>query len=220
MSAPAPLAVDVFADVVCPWCWIGERRLARALAERPDLRVARRWRPFQLRPDLPREGASWSEFKRQTFGSEARARAAFAQVATAGADVNVRFDFDRVAHAPSTVDAHRVILLAAAAGREWDAAERLFAAHFLEGANLGDRDQLASLSAEAGLDATAVRSHLETEEGIPEVHESQREARALGVAGVPFVVLDGRYAVAGAQPLEVFLRALDTAAGKDQERLL
>ena len=220
MSAVSSLVIDVYADVVCPWCWIGERRLARALAERPDLRVERRWRPFQLRPELPREGASWDEFKRQTFGSEARARAAFAHVAAAGADVDVRFDFDRVAHAPNTVDAHRVIVLAAGAGREWDVVERLFAAHFTEGANLGDRAQLSALASEAGMDAASVRAHLETDDGVAEVSASQREARALGVTGVPFVVLDGRYAVAGAQPLEVFRRALHTAVPTVQEQPL
>ncbi|MFL5580942.1 MAG: DsbA family oxidoreductase [Gemmatimonadaceae bacterium] len=220
MTDHVPLVVDVYADVVCPWCWIGERRLARALAERPQLRVERRWRPFQLRPELPREGASWADFKRQTFGSEARARAAFAQVAASGADVDVRFDFDRVAHAPNTADAHRTILLAADAGLEWEVAERLFVAHFAEGANLGDRALLAALAAEAGLEANVVRSHLETEEGAAEVQASQREAHSLGVTGVPFVVLDDRYAVAGAQPLETFLRALDTASRTDQEHPL
>ena len=208
------LTIDVFSDVVCPWCYIGERRLARGLelarARHPDLAVELRWRPFQLRPETPPEGESWPEFVRDKFGGEERARAMFAHVASLGAAEGLTFHFDRVASAPNTVDAHRLILLAGEA-REWAMATTLFHAYFAEGANLNDRDVLVGLAARAGLDPGEARAHLEGDEGKAEVVQSQLEAGRLGVRGVPFYVLDGRLGVSGAQPAELFASAVTQA---------
>lgn len=205
------MIVDVYADVVCPWCYIGERRLERALAQRPDLPVERRWRPFQLQPAMPEEGVAWSEFARHKFGGLAGAQAAFAKVSALGAAEGISFAFDRVASAPNTVDAHRLILFAARHGRQWEAAEALFAAYFSDGRTLNDRDDLVAVATAAGLDAAEVRSYLAGSDGVAEVQASQDEANRLGVGGVPFYVIDGRYALSGAQPVAVFLQTLDLA---------
>jgi predicted DsbA family dithiol-disulfide isomerase len=199
----------VYSDVVCPWCYIGEKRLEKALRERPDLEVAVRWRPFQLQPGMPEGGLPWSEFARRKFGGEANAKAAFAHVAAAGEPDGVHFDFDRVASAPNTVDAHRLILFAAERGRQWETADVLFRAYFAEGGNLNDHEQLTELAYGVGLDPGEVRAYLAGESGVAEVLASQEEAGRLGIAGVPFYVFDGRYAVSGAQPVEVFGRVLD-----------
>jgi predicted DsbA family dithiol-disulfide isomerase len=212
MATATTLLVDVFADVVCPWCWIGERRLARALEARPHLSVTRRWRPYQLQPGMPKAGLPWNDFVRDRFGGWARARPMFAQVAAAGAAEGTRFEWERIAAHPNTVDAHRTILLAADGGRTWEVAERIFVAHFGEGRDVGDPEELARLAADAGLDADLVRAHLASDAGVDEVRRSQEEAGEYGATGVPFIVLDNRYAISGAQPFEVFLRALDTAA--------
>ncbi len=201
--------IDVFSDVVCPWCYIGERRLERALGLRPELRVERRWQPFQLRPEMPSGGEDWNVFVRDRFGGAARAKAAFAQVMEAGATEGIAFAFDRVASAPNTADAHRLILLARQHGREWEAANALFAAYFEKGRNLSRRDELVEIMASIGLHVEEVSAYLLGNDGQDEVVSGQQFAAEFGIHGVPFYVFDGRYAISGAQPIEVFVKALD-----------
>jgi predicted DsbA family dithiol-disulfide isomerase len=204
------MLIEVYSDVVCPWCYVGERRLRKALFERPDLAVERRWRPFQLQPEMPPGGLSWREFAVERFGGQERARAAFDTVSAAGAPDGIDFRFDRVANAPNTADAHRLILHAAEKGLEWAMAEALFRAYFSEGRDLNDHEELAAVASGVGLHGREVRGFLEGEEVADEVWRSQSQARRLGISGVPFYVVDERYALPGAQPVEVFLRALDT----------
>jgi predicted DsbA family dithiol-disulfide isomerase len=208
-STAAGVAIAVFADVVCPWCYIGERRLERARGRRRGLSTTRRWRPFQLQPHMPREGIAWADFIRTKFGGPERARAIFDHVTGVGASVGAAFDFDRVANAPNTADAHRVILFAAERGDEWLVVDRLFRAHFAEGRDIGDAETLVELAANVGLDAAEVRRHLASDEKRDAVVRSQRMAEELGITGVPFFVFAGRYAVSGAQPEDVLTRAID-----------
>ena len=205
------MIVEVYADIVCPWCYIGTRRLARALAQRPQLQVERRWRPVQLQPGMPKPGLPWPEFVERKFGGPERARSAFAQVTAVGAAEGIEFDFERIANAPNTRDAHRLVLFAAREGREWELADALFAAYFAQGRDLGDHAHLADAAASAGLSRAEALAYLASDEGGAEVDASQREAYQTGVTGVPFYVLDDRYALSGAQPVEVFLQALDLA---------
>jgi predicted DsbA family dithiol-disulfide isomerase len=191
--------------------YMGEKRLAKALADGPDLEVEVRWRPFQLQPGMPEGGLPWSEFTRKKFGGEDGAKAAFARVVAAGESDGIRFDFDRVASAPNTVDAHRLILFAGDHGLQWEVADALFRAYFTEGRDLNDHEALVALASGLGLDATEVREYLAGEAGASEVYSSQEEARRLGITGVPFYVFDGRYALYGAQPAEVFKEALEAA---------
>ena len=225
MTANAALArqltVDVWSDIACPFCWIGEHRLETALAglraEWPEVEVARRWRPFQLQPDLPRPGVAWAEFARRKFGGEAGMAGAFGQVTRMGAEDGLEYRFDRIAAAPNTADAHRLLLHAQVADPSGVAAARLaealFRAYFHEGRHVGERQVLAELAAAQGLDTTDVAQLLDGTRYADEVRASQVEAARLGIRGVPFVVLGGRYAVSGAQPVDVFARAIATAAG-------
>lgn len=209
------LSVDVFADVACPWCWIGERRLARAIervcGERPELVVERRWRPFQLQPQLPRAGQPWAAFAREKFGGAAGMTGAFAHVAAAGAPDGLEYHFDRITVAPNTADAHRLILHARGAGLEWAMAEALFHAYFAAGRDVSDAATLADIAAEVGVPRDEASALLAGDALAAEVHASQRDAARLGIRGVPFVVLDGRLGVSGAQPIELFERALAAA---------
>ena len=205
------LVLDVFADLACPWCSVGEAYLNRALAARPSLRIERRWRPFQLQPTLPASGLPLRPFFPDKFGGEKAMEAAFAHVAEAGARAGVPFDFSRLAGAPNTRNAHRVVLLAGEHRRTWETARALFDGYFAHGADLTDGETLAALAASAGVPAEAVREMLAGDRFVDEGDESGRAAQRLGVTGVPFVVVAGRYGIAGAQPAEAVSAVLDRA---------
>lgn len=209
------MKIEVYSDIVCPWCYIGEKRLAQALAGRPELEVERVWRPFQLRPEMPPAGEPWAAFAAAKFGGAARAAAMFAQVAAAGAPDGATFRFDRVASAPNTVDAHRLVLRARDIGREWAMADALYAAYFAEGRNLNDRDTLLALAVSAGLDADGTRRYLDSDEGAADVWESQQTAAEYGITSVPTYVVDGQYAVVGAQPAAVFAQVFDAVLAEE-----
>lgn len=205
------IRIDLFADIVCPWCYIGETRLQKALKERPDLRVEWNWRPFQLEPHLPERGTPWKEFARTRFGGTGRAQTIFAHVAELGATAGIEIAFDRISTAPNTRMAHSLILMAGEHPRRERLVRRLFHAYFAEGANIGDVETLAAIAGETGLNKDEVRECLQNGQGADEVERSQREAEHLGVTGVPFFIFNGRYAFSGAQSHEAFLRAIDGA---------
>jgi predicted DsbA family dithiol-disulfide isomerase len=207
------LRIDVFSDLGCPWCFIGERRLDRALEGHPDLEVEWRWRPFLLQPDLPKQGMPFRPFIEAKFGSRDRVQAMFDHITAVGAGDGLAFDFSRVANAPNTVDAHRLVLWAEPQGRQREMARALFRAYFAEGRDLTNPDTLAQAAGEAGLDATAARAWLLGSDGIAQVDASVQEAMRLGITGVPFYVFQGKWAVSGAQPPEAFEQAIETAFG-------
>lgn len=203
------MKIEVWSDVACPWCWIGETRLLRALEQRPEVQAEIVWRPFQLQPDLPPEGKPWDELVRTKFGGPERARAMFGHVASAGAEDGIPFEFDRITVAANTGAAHRLILLAQREGVGLAMAEALFRAHFNEGRNVGDTGVLADVAAGVGLDRGRVAEFLAGGELADEVQRSQAEAAEGGISGVPFFVLEGKYAFSGAQPVETFVSVLD-----------
>jgi predicted DsbA family dithiol-disulfide isomerase len=205
------ITIDVFSDVVCPWCYIGEKRLELALAQRPDVRAAIRWRPFQLNPDIPAGGEPWDQFVREKFGGAARAQGMFAQVTEVGREVGIDFNFARVARSPNTADAHRLLVLAGELGVQWPLATALFKAHFSDGADLNDREQLLALAEAAGLERAGAAACLDSDLYADVVAQSQESAAQIGVGGVPFYIFAERFAVSGAQPVGVFLRALEMA---------
>lgn len=203
------LTVDLWADMACPWCWIGERRLRQALEQRPALKVEVRWRPFLLQPDLPPEGMPWDAFAAAKFGNRERVEAITAQVTEAGAREGIAFAFHRMTRAPHTLDAHRLVLAAQGQGLREAMVEALFQAHFQEGRNLNDPDVLQALSEGVGLDAAVLDSILATDEGADEVWCSADLARRMGIRGVPLFIFGERYGVSGAQPPAVLLEAID-----------
>ena len=200
--------IDVYADIACPWCYIGSNRLKTAIETRPNLQITRSWRPFQLQPDLP-EGQDWKSFAEAKFGGWERALASFEHVRRAAGDTEIHFNLEGIATAANTLDAHRLILFARKHGQEWKMAKSLFRAFFSDSIDLNDWDRLVDLAEKVGLKAESTRSMLESDRFINVVVESQQEATRLGIHGVPFYVLNGRYAIQGAQPMEVFLEAFD-----------
>jgi len=207
------MLIEVYSDIACPWCYIGEQRLRKALAQRPDLEVELAWRPFQLRPDHPKNGMPWQEFARQKFGSLERANAIFANVTSTGAAEGIQFAFDRMPTAPNTLDAHRLVLFAKERGREWEMVAALFSAYFSQGRNLNVRDELLGIASEVGLSADEVNAYLDSDVNVAEVFASQITAEQMGIEGVPFYILDERYGLSGAQSVEAFLEALDMGSG-------
>jgi len=205
--------VDVWADIACPWCYLGSRRLAQALRGRAEGSVRVRWRAFELQPDLPPEGVAAEPFFLAKFGSAAARDAAFAAVAAQGAADGVRFDFAAMHRAPNTRLAQRAVVLAEGRGAGQEAAEALFAGHFAQGADVADLDTVVRLLDEAAVpvDLAELRAQLAGDDGLDRVVADERLAAELGITGVPFFLADQRVAVSGAQPPSVLAELLDVA---------
>ena len=203
------LTIDVISDVICPWCFIGKRRLEKALAGRP---ATVRWHPFQLNPDMPREGIDRKSYRIAKFGSWERSQELDAQVSAAGRGEGIAFNFDRMARTPNTLDPHRIIWLAGERGVQDAVVEALFLAYFTDGRDLSDRATLAEIAAGCGLDRAEVDGVLAGDAGLDVVSAGEQQARRLGVSGVPFFVVNGRVALSGAQPPELFLQAFEQAS--------
>jgi predicted DsbA family dithiol-disulfide isomerase len=201
--------IEIISDVVCPWCYIGKRRLEAALS-RAGAQVEVTWRPFQLNPGLPQEGMEREAYVRRKFG--AAGPGLYARVGAVGAAVGIPFAFERIARQPNTLAAHQLIALAAPGAQQDAMVETLFRAYFLEGADLTSHSVLTALAARAGLDPTAAQACLEDEAARQAVVEADGAARDLGVEGVPFFIFGRRLAVSGAQEPEVLVQAIERAA--------
>jgi predicted DsbA family dithiol-disulfide isomerase len=205
--------IDVVADVICPWCFVGKRRLERALALRPDLTATLSWRAFELNPDLPSDGVPRELYLSAKFGSSRAAERLYAGVSAAGRAEGIEFAFERIRRTPNTLRAHRLIHIAGDKGRAGRVVEALFRAYFLQGLDIGDIDTLAKLAGRAGLDQGETRQYLMGEAGTPEVRAEEQRVRRLGIHAVPYFVLERGYAISGAQEPEMFLPMFDIAAG-------
>jgi predicted DsbA family dithiol-disulfide isomerase len=208
------IRIDVISDVVCPWCFIGKRHLESALAAWREKHPGRelpqvRWHPFQLNPDLPAAGMARGEYTARKFGGPDRAKEVYARVAAAGARAGIRFDFDRIAVQPNTIDAHRLIHHADASNKQDQMVEALFQAYFLEGADLTRKAALADIARRAGLDREAALAYLDSDSDRELIEREDYRARSIGVEGVPFFIFGQRHALSGAQPPEVMLEVLE-----------
>lgn len=215
-TAAAPLTVDVISDVVCPWCFVGKRRLEKAVAA-AAIPLTLRWRPFQLDPTIPPQGKDRRLYLEQKFGSEERIRQLHETISTAGAGEGISFAFDRIKVSPNTLDAHRLVRWAAAAGRQDAIVEALFRAYFLAGRDIGEPAVLADIAGDAGMDRDAVAARLASEEDRETVQAEIGEAQRIGVTGVPTFILGGRYALVGAQPAEEIAAALRELAARSRD---
>jgi predicted DsbA family dithiol-disulfide isomerase len=206
--------IEVISDVVCPWCFIGKRRLEQALARLREAKAAPavsvEWLPFQLNPDLPVDGMDRADYVRRKFGRAAPQ--VYARVAAAGQSVGLAFAFDAIARQPNTVAAHQLIALAGPAGRQDDMVETLFRAYFLEAADLTQRATLLALALRAGIDPVRAADCLDDPLQRQAVLEAEREGRELGVEGVPLFLFNRRLAVSGAHEPQVLRRAIEQAA--------
>jgi len=209
--AKARLTIEIFHDLVCPWCFLGVRRLVRTLRRRPDLLFDLTWRPFLLNPEMPRLGMARQDYVIRKFGGDDRARRLYASISDIGRSEGVQFHFDRIRRTPNSVEAHRLVRWAARFGRAAEAVEAVFSAHFTDGLDIGDSAVLAAVAHAIGLDAAAALSFLASEAEIETVHAENLRAHRLGINGVPCYIIAGRHAIAGAQEPEVIERLLDVA---------
>ena len=217
MIEPTELMVDVISDVACPWCFIGMKRLERAIELTPDINVSVRWRPYQLDPSIPREGLPRREYMLKKFGNEERLREIHAHVTNAGEAEGIRFNFEAMQVAANTLDAHRLIRWAASPKAPPRAqsrvVRRLFEMNFEEARDIGDHAVLADAAGEADLDAALVETLLASNADEEAVRTEIGTAAQMGVRGVPCFLLEGRYAVMGAQEPEALADAIRQVAG-------
>ncbi|NGM18498.1 DsbA family oxidoreductase [Roseomonas stagni] len=205
------MQIDVVFDLVCPWCFLGTRRLRRTLRARPDIAADITWRPFLLNPDIAPGGVPRQDYIVRKFGGEDRARRLHATIAELGRSEGLIFNFDLIRRIPASLDAHRLVRLADRHGVAADAVDALFQAYFCEGQDIGDQGILASIGATLGMDEGATRRLLAGPAEVEAVHADNLRAHRLGINGVPCFVVQGRHAIAGAQEPEVIERLLDVA---------
>ena len=204
--------VDIVSDTICPWCFVGKRRFERALAERPDIGVDVHWRTFQLNPDMPAEGMDRTEYVTSKFGDGERARAVYENVRGAGGLEGIPFDFAAIPRTPNTIDSHRLIRWAGAAGVQDAVVERLFERYFTQGGDIGDREELVEVARYADMDADRVADLLERGEDVDLVRKEDEAARTMGVNAVPCFVFARKYVVFGAQEPDAFMELFDHMA--------
>jgi predicted DsbA family dithiol-disulfide isomerase len=204
------LTIDVISDVICPWCYIGKRRLEKAIAAvdgQHGFRV--RWHPFQLNPLMPKEGISRREYRIKKFGSWERSMQLDANIVAVGKEEGIHFAFDRMERTPNTLDAHRLIWLADQQGIQDAVVESLFRSYFTEGRDISNRPTLIDVVAEAGLERQRAESVLDSDEGLNAIKVANEQAQRSRVDGVPFFILNGEIKLSGAQPPDVFLAAIN-----------
>lgn len=202
--------INIVSDHVCPWCYIGKRRLEQALAQRPEVTAQISWLPFQLSPDMPPEGKDRREHYESIFGAD-RAREIIEGMRVTGAAEGLDFQTRPGARSPNTMAAHRLMYWAAQLDNadQTELAEKLFVAHHVDCDDIGNPDVLARLAGEVGMDPAAVRDKLQTDADEEEVRAMMERARQMGVTGVPFFIVNERYAFSGAQPPEAIVELLD-----------
>jgi predicted DsbA family dithiol-disulfide isomerase len=206
------LAVDVISEVICPWCYIGKRRLERAIAALGGP-VMVRWLPFQLNPTMPKEGVGRREYRTKKFGSWERSQELDARVVAVGQSEGIQFVFDRIGQTPNTLDAHRLISLAERQGVQGAVVEALFRAYFSEGRDISNRHTLLDVVAEAGLERHEAEALLNSDDGLEAMKDADARARRFLVDGVPFFIVNGTLTLSGAQQPDAFLDVFRQAAG-------
>jgi predicted DsbA family dithiol-disulfide isomerase len=197
------IRIDIVSDVICPWCFIGKRRLERALAAEAPGSIVVGWRPFQLNPDMPVEGMSRKDYLRAKFGTDDGGER-YKHVVAAGLEEGIPFAFERMQRTPNTVRAHRLIRFAENHKAVDAVVEALFTGYFAQARDIGDIEVLADIAGTAGLDAGEVRRYLASDEDDAIVRAEDKYARELGIQGVPCFVIERKYMVSGAQPAELF----------------
>lgn len=208
---PDRFIIDVVSDVICPWCFLGKRRLDAALGQLDDLDVFVRWRPYMLDPTIPPEGLDRQQYMLNKFGPE-RLKTIHDPLIAAGDELGVPYDFDAITRTPNTLDAHRLIRWSHTVERQHEMAERLFMAYWSEGQDVGDRDVLAACAGEVGINAEQIRELLDSDQDVAETKAEIKHATDIGVTGVPTFILAQSYALVGAQSPEVLLDAIGRVA--------
>lgn len=211
-SNAALLRIEVVTDISCPFCFLGKRRLERALQQlegknRPEIS----WQPLELNPDIPRQGIPLEEFLLRRFGGPRAVAPALQQLGTLGLEAGIRFRFDLIQRVPNTLDAHRLVRFAALHGQQDAMLEQLYSGYFEQGLDVGRRGVLVQLAAEAGLPARETRNYLRSNQGIDTVRGIEALHRRNGTSGIPNFLMNGFVSVEGAQEVDTLVKAMDYA---------
>jgi len=210
------MRIDIISDVVCPWCFIGKRRLEKALALKPDVPVEVHWRPYFLNDWIPRKGISREQYLTTKFGSPDRYKGIAQRVSAAAASEGLDYAMDKISRQPNTLDAHRLIRWAAGIGKAAEMKQKLMDLYFTEGADLTNRAVLVQAAADIGLDAEDVREALDSDQDVAAVEQEAQSAKEAGIEGVPCFIFGGKFAVSGAQSPEYLAEAIErSAAARD-----
>lgn len=213
------MKIEIYSDVICPWCFIGKRRLEQALERVGSAQPAQvLWRPFELNPTMPKEGLDRRTYLEAKFGGAEALQAMEDRVAQAGEAEGIEFAFDRIARTPNTFDAHRLIWFAGQQGCQDEVVEALFYSYFTLGRDIGNLDSLTEVAADSGLNREEVRVFLANDRAVQEVRTEEATGHRLGIRGVPYFLLNGSFSISGAQPLDIFVSALQQVRGAVMER--
>ncbi|MBL8904219.1 MAG: DsbA family oxidoreductase [Rhizobiales bacterium] len=205
------ISIDVISDVICPWCFLGKRRLDKAIALLAGVKIEVNWRPFFLDPTIPAEGMSRRTYLENKFGTE-RLKTIHDPLIAAGKADGVPYAFDKITRTPNTMDAHRLIRWSHASGKQHNVSERLFMAYFNGGLDIGDRTMLAKIAGEAGMDGSDVSTKLDSDADVAAVNAEVEHAYRMGVTGVPCFIFAQKQGLMGAQPAEVLAEAINQFA--------
>lgn len=205
------VVIDVVSDVICPWCFLGKRRLDKALASLPDVQADIGWRPFLLDPTIPPEGMDRHTYLAAKFGEE-RLKTLHDPLEAAGKEDGVPYRFDAIKRTPNTLNAHRLLRWSHAAGKQQDVAERLFMAYWNQGRDIGDIAELSAIASEAGMNGADAEAKLRTEVDADRVRREIMQARSMGISGVPCFVFGQKFGVMGAQAPAALVEAIEKAA--------
>ena len=205
------MQIDVIFDTVCPWCYVGKRRLEAALRLRPDVDVEPRWRPFLLNPDMPGEGMDRDTNLVRKFGTETRVRRIYGAIADAGQSVEIDFAFDRIRQTPNSINSHRLVQFAENEGKSEAAVEALFFHYFVNGKNIGDIEVLTKIGTDLGLDEKPLSKYLTSDEDVDFVYAENARSHRRGINSVPSFVLGGSMVISGAHEPQVLARMIDAA---------
>lgn len=202
------VSLDIFSDPICPWCLIGKTKLDRALVGHEQVFTVR-WHPFQLNPDMPREGMERQAYLDAKFGGREKADEVYDGIAAAAEDAGIEMDLGAITRTPNTLDAHRLIHWAEVEGAQGAVVDALFEAYFREGRDIGDQDVLADIADGVGIDAALIHRLMEGEADLDEIRKRDATAREMGLTGVPTFIVAGEHAVPGAQPTELWAKVID-----------
>lgn len=211
------MQIDVISDTVCPWCYIGKRRLERAMRLRPQIAFDVRWRPFQLDPTTPPEGVDRKAYMERKFGSSDKIKPIHNALLKAGEDEGLPFAFEKITRTPNTINSHRLIRWSHSIGVQDAVVELLFRRYFMDGADIGQISTLIEIGTEAGMDAELVEELLNSDADLEKVVHEDTMARKIGIQGVPTFLIGGKMLVSGAQDAEVLARAIDRVAAESDE---
>jgi predicted DsbA family dithiol-disulfide isomerase len=217
MSPQPPVRIDVVSDVVCPWCFIGKRRLEKAQALKPDIPVEVHWHPYFLNDWIPPEGMSREQYLTTKFGSPERYKGIVQRVSAAAGSEGLVYAAEKMTRQPNTRDCHRLIRWAGGIGKAAEMKQRLMDLYFTEGADLTNRAVLVEAAADIGLDAEDVRAALDSEQDVAAVEQEAQQAKEAGIEGVPCFIFGGKFAISGAQAPEYLAAAIERAAQADNE---